>query len=54
MDDNVANELIDFITAKEHDGQLCIFKNPYWKAKCTRHITMEKGRIILDQKNNLC
>jgi ABC-type bacteriocin/lantibiotic exporter with double-glycine peptidase domain len=51
MDDNVANELIDFITAKEHDWTIIVSsKNPYWKAKCTRHITMEKGRIILDQK----
>jgi hypothetical protein len=53
MDDNV-NELIDFITAKNTIDNYCIFKKPYWKAKCTRHITMEKGRIILDQKNNLC
>ncbi|MBC5840008.1 ABC transporter ATP-binding protein [Flavobacterium sp. F-380] len=51
MDDNVANELIDFITAKEHNWTIIVSsKNPYWRAKCTRHITMENGRIILDQK----
>jgi ABC-type bacteriocin/lantibiotic exporter with double-glycine peptidase domain len=51
MDDNVANELIDFITGKEHKWTIIVSsKNPHWKAKCTRHITMEKGRIIVDQK----
>ena len=51
MDDNVANELIDFITGKEHNWTIIVSsKNPHWKEKCTRHITMEKGRIILDQK----
>jgi ABC-type bacteriocin/lantibiotic exporter with double-glycine peptidase domain len=51
MDDNVANELIDFITAKEHNWTIIVSsKNPYWKLKCTRQITMEKGRIIVDQK----
>tara|TARA_R110000868_G_scaffold111973_3_gene301889 strand:- start:3552 stop:5210 length:1659 start_codon:yes stop_codon:yes gene_type:complete len=51
MDDTVANALIDFITAKEHNWTIIVSsKNPYWKTKCTRQITMEKGRIILDQK----
>tara|TARA_R110002126_G_scaffold35527_7_gene109191 strand:+ start:3733 stop:5391 length:1659 start_codon:yes stop_codon:yes gene_type:complete len=51
MDDAVANALIDFITAKEHNWTIIVSsKNPYWKTKCTRQITMEKGRIILDQK----
>jgi ABC-type bacteriocin/lantibiotic exporter with double-glycine peptidase domain len=51
MDDAVANALIDFITAKEHNWTIIVSsKNPYWKTKCTRNITMEKGRIILDQK----
>lgn len=55
MDDVVANGLIDFITAQEHNWTIIVSsKNPHWITKCTRHITMEKGRIIRDQKNNLC
>ena len=55
MDDIVANGLIDFITAQEHNWTIIVSsKNPHWITKCTRHITMEKGRIIRDQKNNLC
>lgn len=51
MDDTVANEIIDFITSREHNWTIIVSsKNPHWKNKCTRHITMQKGRIIVDQK----
>jgi len=52
MDEKVANEIIDFLTSKEHDWTIVVSsKNPYWKTKCNRHITMQKGKIILDTKN---
>ncbi|WP_366186753.1 ATP-binding cassette domain-containing protein [Flavobacterium ovatum] len=51
MDDKVANEIIDFITAKEHNWTIIVSsKNPYWKTKCNRQITMKNGQILLDQK----
>jgi ABC-type bacteriocin/lantibiotic exporter with double-glycine peptidase domain len=51
MDDKVANEIIDFITAKEHNWTIIVSsKNPYWKTKCNRQITMKNGQIHLDQK----
>jgi ABC-type bacteriocin/lantibiotic exporter with double-glycine peptidase domain len=51
MDDQVANELIDFITAKEHSWTIIVSsKNPYWKTKCSRHLSMENGQIISDLK----
>lgn len=52
MDEKVANEIIDFLTSKEHDWTIIVSsKNPYWKTKCSRHITMQKGKIISDTKN---
>jgi ABC-type bacteriocin/lantibiotic exporter with double-glycine peptidase domain len=51
MDDQVANELIDFITDKEHNWTIIVSsKNPYWKTKCSRHLSMKNGQIISDQK----
>ncbi|AWG20250.1 ABC transporter ATP-binding protein/permease [Flavobacterium faecale] len=51
MDDKVANEIIDFITAKENNWTIIVSsKNPYWKTKCNREITMQNGKILLDQK----
>ena len=51
MDDKVANEIIDFITAEEHQWTIIVSsKNQYWKTKCNRNITMENGQIILDLK----
>jgi hypothetical protein len=45
MDDAVANALIDFITAKEHNWTIIVSsKNPYWKTKCTRN-TMERDEL---------
>jgi predicted ABC-type transport system involved in lysophospholipase L1 biosynthesis ATPase subunit len=52
MDDKVANEIIDFITAKTPMDHYCIIKNQYWKSKCNRNITLKNGQIILDLKNN--
>lgn len=51
MDENVANEIIDFITSNENKWTIIVSsKNPYWKTKSTRQITMQNGLIILDQK----
>lgn len=53
MDENVANEIIDFITSEKNKWTIIVSsKNPYWKTKSTRKITMQNGQIILDQKNN--
>ena len=52
MDENVANEIIDFITAKEHSWTIIVSsKNPYWKTKSNRVITMQDGKIVQDSKN---
>ncbi|MEZ7515252.1 peptidase domain-containing ABC transporter [Flavobacterium frigidarium] len=51
MDTNIANAIIDFITDEAHKWTIIVSsKNPYWKTKCSREITMEKGRIVLDQQ----
>ncbi|MFL9830513.1 peptidase domain-containing ABC transporter [Flavobacterium sp. ARAG 55.4] len=51
MDENVANEIIDFLTAKEHNWTIIVSsKNPYWKTKSNRIITMEDGKIMADLK----
>jgi ABC-type bacteriocin/lantibiotic exporter with double-glycine peptidase domain len=51
MDENVAQEIIDFITAKEHQWTIIVSsKNPYWKTKSNRIITLEDGKIISDVK----
>ncbi|MDA6070743.1 ATP-binding cassette domain-containing protein [Flavobacterium sp. AC] len=51
MDENVANEIIDFITSDNNKWTIIVSsKNPYWKTKSTRTITMQHGLIILDQK----
>lgn len=51
MDETIANQIIDFITLPEHNWTLIVSsKNPYWKTKCTREITMRKGHIISDTK----
>ena len=51
MDTNIANAIIDFITDDAHKWTIIVSsKNPYWKTKCSREITMEKGRIVLDQQ----
>ncbi len=51
MDEKVANEIIDFITAKENKWTIIVSsKNPYWKTKCNREIIMQNGRILNDTK----
>jgi len=51
MDTEIAKEVIDFLTAKENKWTLIVSsKNPYWKEKCTRTITMTEGKIINDTK----
>lgn len=51
MDEKVANEIIDFITDEKHKWTIIVSsKNPYWKTKCTRIITMQNGAIQLDIK----
>jgi ABC-type bacteriocin/lantibiotic exporter with double-glycine peptidase domain len=52
MDEKVANEIIDFITAPENKWTLIVSsKNPYWKTKSSRTIMMDDGQIIFDSKN---
>ncbi|HJR99313.1 MAG TPA: ATP-binding cassette domain-containing protein [Flavobacterium sp.] len=52
MDENVAKEIIDFLTLKEHNWTIVVSsKNPYWKTKSDRIITMEDGKIVSDSKN---
>jgi ABC-type bacteriocin/lantibiotic exporter with double-glycine peptidase domain len=52
MDEQVANEIIDFITSEKNKWTIIVSsKNPYWKTKCNRRITMHNGAIQLDLKN---
>lgn len=49
MDEVEANEIIDFITSETNKWTIIVSsKNPYWKSKCNRKITMQKGSIQLD------
>jgi ABC-type bacteriocin/lantibiotic exporter with double-glycine peptidase domain len=51
LDEKVANEIIDFITSDKNNWTVIVSsKNPYWKQKCTRTITMQNGVIQLDSK----
>lgn len=51
MDEDAANEIIDFITNPSHRWTVVVAsKNSYWKQKCTRCITMQDGKIITDLK----
>ncbi len=53
MDENVANEIIDFITSEKNNWTIIVSsKNPYWRIKCNRRIIMQNGAIQLDLKNN--
>ncbi|RBN50392.1 peptidase domain-containing ABC transporter [Flavobacterium psychrolimnae] len=52
MDIKIANEIIDFLTSEKYNWTIIVSsKNPYWKTKCSRIITMENGTIQLDLKN---
>jgi ABC-type sugar transport system ATPase subunit len=53
MDDAVANALIDFITAKEHNWTIIVSSKIRIGKQSVQEIQW-KGTIILDQKNNLC
>lgn len=51
IDPEISEEIIDFITAKENKWTLVVSsKNPYWKQKCSRKITLKAGKIIDDTK----
>jgi len=51
MDADVAKDIIDFLTSSENKWTLIVSsKNPYWKEKCTRRITMKEGKISNDTK----
>ena len=51
MDEEMANKIIDFITAPENNWTVIVSsKNQYWKQKCNRIITMQHGQIINDSK----
>lgn len=51
MDADIAREIIDFLTSSENKWTLIVSsKNPYWKEKCTRTITMQEGKISNDTK----
>ena len=53
MDEKVANEIIDFITSDKNKWTIIVSsKNPYWKTKCNRSITMQNGAVQLDLKTN--
>ena len=52
MDEALANEIIDFITSDKNKWTIIVSsKNPYWKTKCNRSITMQNGAIQLDLKS---
>jgi len=52
MDDDAAQEVIDFITSKENKWTLIVSsKKDYWREKCTRTITMQEGKIIHETKH---
>jgi ABC-type bacteriocin/lantibiotic exporter with double-glycine peptidase domain len=53
MDIKIANEIIDFITSDKNKWTIIVSsKNPYWKTKCNRIITMQDGAIQSDLKIN--
>jgi len=49
MDEDESREIIDFILSKENNWTLIVTsKNEYWKQKCDRIITLDKGKLISD------
>lgn len=51
MDEDESREIIDFILSKENKWTVVVTsKNEYWKQKCDRIITLEKGKLISDTK----
>jgi ABC-type bacteriocin/lantibiotic exporter with double-glycine peptidase domain len=50
MDDDAARKIIDFICEPQHQWTIVVTsKNPYWREKMSRSITMDQGKIINDQ-----
>jgi ABC-type bacteriocin/lantibiotic exporter with double-glycine peptidase domain len=53
LDEQTAKEIIDFITAKNHNWTVIVSsKNKYWKEISSRKITMNNGKIVSDSKIN--
>ena len=51
MDIEQAMELIDFIVSEENKWTVIVTsKNNYWKERCERIITLDKGKLIADTK----
>ncbi len=51
MDEEVANEVIDFIMSDVHQWTVVVSsKNERWKAKCSRNIILQNGKVITDLK----
>ncbi|RXR29685.1 ATP-binding cassette domain-containing protein [Flavobacterium piscinae] len=51
MDDDESKEIIDFILSNENNWTVIVTsKNNYWKEKCNRIITLDKGKLISDTK----
>ena len=51
MDENVANEIIDYIVSDEHRWTVIVSsKDDHWKNKCSRIITLQNGKILTDLK----
>lgn len=50
MDENITNQIIDFVMSNKDWSVIVSSKNDYWKQKSSRIITIEKGKIILDTK----
>jgi ABC-type bacteriocin/lantibiotic exporter with double-glycine peptidase domain len=47
MDEEVAKQMIDFLTSDKNDWTLVVSsKNEYWKKKCSRIIRMKEGQIV--------
>jgi hypothetical protein len=45
MDDKVANEIIDFITAKNTNGPLLYHQKISTESKCNRNITLKTDKL---------
>jgi ABC-type bacteriocin/lantibiotic exporter with double-glycine peptidase domain len=50
MDEEISKEIIDFIMTNNDWSVVVASKNDYWKQKASRIITIEKGKIISDNK----
>lgn len=49
MDEEVANEVIDFIMSEVHQWTVVVSsKNERWKTKCTRNIILQNGKVVTD------